>query len=178
MQTFEEFRKKTLRLEGKGHKNFKVRGSFGVYDVYKIIRKNHWFNIGRPIKEKDYYKTIRSINKYLAENIANGKTVVFPAKMGKLELRKIETGVSIVDNKLKITYPVNWKETLKLWYNDKEAKEAKTLIRDEEPFVYRVKYCKATANYENKIFYKFDLNQFIQKALKENIKNKKVDTLW
>lgn len=171
----EEFKTQISRPHDR---TFKVKGSWGVYDVYKRIRKNKWKGIGRPLTEKQFYRIIRGINNLLAENIANGKDVVFPAKMGKLELRKSERGVSIVDDKLKITYPIDWGETLKLWYEDVEARKAKILKRFEIPYLYRIKYDKFRANYENKIFYEFTLNRFIKEALKENIKNGKIDTLW
>ena len=69
-------------------KNFKVRGSFGIYDCYKAIRRHKWFDIGRPLKEKEFYSIIRGVNNLIAEEIANGETVTFPEKMGMLELRK------------------------------------------------------------------------------------------
>lgn len=175
----------TMELEefktqiGRPHdRTFKIKGSVGVYDFYKRLRKNKWEGIGRPLTEKQFYSIIRNINNLLAENIANGESVVFPAKMGKLELRKSERGASIVDGKLKILYPVDWSETLKLWYEDVEARNQKILKRFETPYTYRVRYSKGRANYENKGFYAFTLNRFIKRALKENIKNRKIDTLW
>ena len=162
----------------KGDKKFKVKGSWGIYDVYKHIRKNKWYDIGRPLKEHEFYSIVRQVNDLFAKEIADGNTVVFPSKMGKLELRKFERGVGIVDGKLKITYPVNWSETLKLWYEDAEARRNKTLLRRESKWVYHVRYNKYDATYENKGFYEFTLNRFIKHALKENIVKGKTDTLW
>ena len=98
--------------------------------------------------------------------------------MGELELRKYERGVSLVNGRLKVTYPIDWEETIRLWFADEEAKKNKTLLRREEKYVYHVRYCKHDANYENKSFYQFALNRFIKLALKDNIKNNQVDTLW
>ena len=159
-------------------RKIKVTGSFGVYDAYKLMRKNHWFDIGRPVKECEYYAIIRGVNKLLAENIAKGIPVVFPENMGKIDLFKTKVGVTMVDGKLKNTYPIDWNATWKLWYEDEEAMKAKILIRDEQEYVYRTKYCKGNATYENKQFYLFVLNSFIRRALKINIKRGKVDTLW
>jgi hypothetical protein len=69
-------------------REYKITNSIGVYDLYKKVRKNHWYDIGRPLKEHEFYTIIRSINKLLAENIVNGQIVVSPEQMGKLELRK------------------------------------------------------------------------------------------
>jgi hypothetical protein len=160
------------------HREFKIKGSFGVYDVFKKIRRDGWYNIERPVKEKEFYAIIRGVNNLLAENIANGIDVVFPHKMGKLELRKFKCGAFMSDNKLQITYPINWSETLKLWYQDVEARKAKTLLYAEQPYIYRVAYNKSNANYNNLCFYNFAVNRFIKLALKENIKAKKIDALW
>ena len=162
----------------RGIKNFKVSNSFGVYDVYKKMRKNGWYDIGRAVKEKEYYSIIRKVNDYLAEEIINGNTVTFPHRMGSLELRKFKKGVSIVDGKMVVTYPIDWQETLRLWFEDEEERKKKTLLRTESKYVYRVRYCKGDANYENKSFYEFALNRFIKKALKDKIINREIDTLW
>lgn len=179
MQTLEEFKTAHMpKRTGKGNRNVLVTNSWGVYQAYKLIRKNGWYNIGRPLKEKEFYAIVRGINKLLAENIINGETVRFPERMGFLELRKWEKGVSIVNGRLKVNYPIDWGETWKLWYNDQEAFKNKTLLRDEKKDIYSVRYVKNNANYENKLFYQFVLNRKIKKRLKVNIKNDKIDTLW
>lgn len=173
---YNEFR---TNIQKKHHKNkFKINGSWGVYDAYKAIRKRRWYNIGRPLKEKEFYSIIRNMNNLLAKFLSYGETIILPAKMGKIELRKIEKGASIVNGKLKITYPINWEDTVRLWFEDEEARKNKTCLRFENKYIYRTKYCKYNANYENKSFYQFTLNKEIKKALKENINAGKTDTLW
>ena len=176
-KTYEEFR--AGFAPGKGSKN-KVRECWGVYDVYKAIRRKGWYNIGRPLKEKEFYAIIRGMNRLYAEEIANGNTVSFPCRMGKLELRKHRTGVRIVDDKLRVNYPVDWNKTLRLWYEDSEAYQNRTLLRNENPWVYKVKYSVegSDANYENKSFYQFAVNTFVKRALSQNIRSGKVDTIW
>ena len=173
---YKEFENKMLK-KGNHHKA-KVNNSWGVYSAYKHIRKNKWYDIGRPLKEGEFYAIIRNVNKYLASEIAKGNTITLPSRMGKLELRKQERGVSIVDGKLRITYPINWHDTLRLWYEDPEEMKKKTLVRRNTSQVYRVKYNKWTANYENQSYYEFTLNRFIKLALKDNINKGLVDTLW
>ena len=157
---------------------FDIRNSWGVYDAYKLMRKNHWYNIGRPVKEKEFYAIIRGVNDLLSENIVNGETVVFPEGMGSLELRKYEKGVFIKNGKLMNTYPIDWKSTNQLWKEDAEERKKHTLLRYETPFVYHVRYCKDRATYENKTFYRFKLNKFVKVDLKNSIITGKTDTLW
>jgi len=159
-------------------RNYKITNSIGVYDLYKMLRKHHWYDIGRPLKEHEFYTIVRGVNKLLAEDVANGKTVVFPHAMGKLELRKYPKGVRLVDGKLKNTYPIDWKRTNQLWSEDEEEYQKKTLLRYESPIVYCVRYCKEDATYENKTFYQFRLHQKVRKRLKDNIVDGKIDTLW
>lgn len=173
---FEEYRNIVEKRASKGQ--FKIRGSFGVYDCYKLMRKNKWYDIGTFVREKDYYAIIRGINNLLAENISNGISVKFPWGMGDLEIFKIKPGVSFVNGKLKNTYPIAWNETLKLWYEDEEARRMKTLVRNEWEYVYFIKYVKHNANYPNQSFYQFVPNRFAKIALVENSKKGKIETLY
>lgn len=176
-ETYEEWYRAT-RKSNKGSE-FKIRNCWGIYQAYKHIRKNGWYDIGRPLKQHEFYSVIRSINNLLSKEIANGSVVTFPHKMGRLELQKYYVKVWIDDKgKLHNTYPVNWYDTLKLWYEDEEARIKKILVRNEYPWIYHVKYRKKRATYENKQFYQFCLNTFIKRELRKNIKQGKVDTMY
>lgn len=173
---YTEFVDKIVKRRSK--KNFKVTNSWGVYDSYKAIRKHGWYDIGRPLTEHEFYKIIREVNNLLAEELAIGKEIVFPCRMGKLEIRKRPVGVSLVRGELKNTYPIAWENTIRLWFEDEEAKNKKTLVRKEVKDVYYVKYNKFRANYENQSFYEFKLNRFVKLALNKNVNKGKIDTLW
>lgn len=153
----------------------KVIKSLGVYDAYKYIRKNKWFNIGQAITEHQFYSIIRGINNQLAINIANGEDIQFPLRMGRLELRKYDTYINIQNKKIKTNRPIDWDRTLKLWYEDKESCKNKTLIKMEEQEIFKVLYNKVRAEYNNKAFYEFTINRDIKKRLKYKIKNKEID---
>ena len=154
----------------------KITNSLGVYDACKYIRKHKWFNINRPLTEHEFYQIIRRINNYLAEELVNGNDITFPNRMGKLELRK-RNSLPVIDKNgsLKVTYAIDWDSTLKLWYNDEEAFNHKTLIRLPERSIFRVKYNKDSANYENKSFMEFQINRDIKTKLKQKIKNNEID---
>lgn len=175
-QSYKDFKNSTVRA-GQA-KEARVRNSWGVYDAYKYIRKQNWYDIGRPVKEHEFYSIVRGVNKLLAKEIASGHEITFPSRMGSLELRKYEAGVSIVGDKLRVNYPIDWEKTIRLWFEDNEAKKNKTLLRNEEKFIYHIRYNKYDANYENKIFYEFTVNRLIKKQLKENIQKGEIETLW
>ena len=158
------------------NRTHKITNSLGVYDAYKYIRKNKWFDIGRPLTEHEFYQIIRRVNNYLAEELVNGNDITFPSRMGKLELRK-RNSLPVIDKNgnLKVTYAIDCDSTLKLWYDDEEAFNNKTLVRLPERNIFRVKYNKDTANYENKSFMEFQVNRSIKTRLKQKIKNNEID---
>ena len=57
---WQKFRNEIIK-NNKGCRKFKVSGSWGIYDAYKLIRKNKWYDIGRPLTEKEFYSIIRQI---------------------------------------------------------------------------------------------------------------------
>mgnify|MGYP004476350905 FL=1 len=173
---YKEFRAKLIKTDVP--RKSRVRNSWGVYDAYKHIRKKGWYDIGRPLKEHEFYSIVRGVNDLMAEEIVRGNIIKFPHNMGELELRKYKPEVKIVDGKLKIGYPVNWDKTIKLWYEDEEARINKTLLRHEPKYIYHIKYNKYHAMYENQVFYEFEVNRFIKRALVGSINNGKTDTLW
>ena len=174
---YREFESKILKRSSK-NKHFKVKNSWGVYDAYKLIRKNGWYDIGRPLKEQEFYTIVRQINKILVGELLKGNSVIFPQKMGRLELRKTNRNAKFKKGKLIISYPIDWHKTLHLWYEDGEARREKILLRNESGKVFKVIYSKYGATYENQIFYEFTLNRDIRNCLKESIQQGKTETLW
>lgn len=154
----------------------KVTGSLGVYQAYKWIRKNKWLNIGRPLKEGEFYRIIRRINDYLAEELSKGKEINLPHRMGTLEIRKRPSRIKIVDGKLVTNLPIDWDTTLNLWYEDEEAFDNKTLVRVESEDLFKIYYNKKDANYNNKSFYEFKPNREVKRKLNKRIKKENFDT--
>ncbi len=100
--------------------------------------------------------------------------------MGLLEVRKRQTNIKIVDGKLVNNLPIDWDRTLKLWAEDKESYNNKTLIKLEEDEVFIINYNKKRAIYNNKMYYQFNVNRKLKQRLKELIKNNEIDAfeLW
>ena len=164
----DEFRRKVLKVDHS--RNHKVKNSIGVYDIYKHIRKNKWYDIGQPITEHQFYTIIRQVNNVLADNLLKGNDIVFPNKMGRLEVRKFEPIIRFDDNKLTVRLPIDWDRTLKLWSEDEEAYKERTLIKMEEKEIFKVYYNKTRADFPNKGFYQLQINRDLKIALKKKIK--------
>lgn len=170
---YQEFKANVQKI--REHRNHRVTNSLGVYDCYKHMRKNHWYTIPRPVTEKEYYAIIRSVNKLLMQELAIGKDIKLPHKLGVLELRKEEKRLKIVDGKLICHNPIDWNTTIKLWYDDEEAFKEKIIVRREVDNVYLVYYNKKKAVYNNKRFYEFNPTRELKRLLKKNINSGIVD---
>lgn len=174
--TYNEFKRSILNLD-KPRKH-RIKGSLGIYDGYKYYRKNKPKDKIYILTESQYFAITRKINLLLAEELINGEEVKFPYKMGKLELRKIDSMIKIKEGKVVSNLPINWDVTLKLWYEDEEAFKERTLIKMEEKEVFKIYYNKYLANYKNKSYYEFEVNRDIKKRLKHKIKEGRIEALY
>lgn len=173
MMNLQDFKSKIQKLNSRRKTN--ITGCLGVYDVYKWVRKNKWFNIGHVIHEHQFYGTIRTMNNLLVEELLKGNDIKLPHRLGTIEIRKNPVVMSIVDGKVKANLPIDWDKTLKLWYEDKESFETKTLIKQEENEIFRIVYNRTNADYNNKSFYKFTINRDLKRRLKQKIKEGELD---
>lgn len=142
-----------------------IKGSLGVYDAYKHIRKNKWYNIPRPLKEGEFYRIIRSVNLELGKALVRGYDIILPHRLGQLEILKKPSRIQIVDGKVVTNLPIDWDATLKLWYEDLEALQNKTLVHVENEEIFMVHYNKTKADFTNKTFYEFKPNRELKHSL-------------
>ena len=176
MESFIEFRKRVSKATS--HHKHKIRNSLGVYDGYKWYRKNKPDNKKYILSESQYFAIIRQMNNILSEELARGNEVILPLRMGILEIRKYEKSIKIgEDDKVITNLPVDWDNTLKLWYEDREAYENKTLLRIDEKEIYKIVWNKENVNFNNKAFYEFVFNRDLKQKLKHNIKEGTVNAL-
>lgn len=171
--TYEEFKSKVQHLSSP--RKYKVNNSLGVYDAYKFLRKRKWADIGKCLTEHEFYSIIRKVNDYLADSFLHGNDIKLPHRMGRIELRKYDVRISFDGEKVKTNLPIDWDKTLKLWYEDEEAYKEKTLVKVEEKEIFKVYYNKQLADYNNQVFYKFNVNRELKKRLKQRIKEGKID---
>lgn len=170
--SYEEFRKEILKVNKP--RNHRIKGSYGVYDAYKYIRKNKWYNL-EPFTEHEFYTIIRGINKLLAEYLSNGGSIKLPYNMGKILLIKVTSALKFVDGVLINKLPIDWDKTLRLWCEDKECKDSKILIRRNVSKKFKIIYDKSKARYKNKSLYSFFPNRDLKIKLKDKIQEGSVD---
>lgn len=156
-------------------RHHKVTNSYGSKDAFHYYRKIKPTNSKYVLTDCQYLSIIRKINNCLRDYLIEGKDVLLPEKMGRLELRKTKSKISFENGKLKTNLPVDWNATLKLWYDNPISKNKKQLVRQETQETFRVYYNRNKANYNNKSFYEFNTNRDIKLGLKKNIKLNKLD---
>lgn len=177
--SFEEFAKNIKKVYSKGKytKGFKIKNSFGSYDVYKDMRKNKWYDIGRPVLEKEYYAIIEAMNTLFKEEISYGNDFVLPFGMGLIGLKKVKTAAYMDKGKLKVTYPIDWNKTLHLWYEDEEALNNKILVRNTDiKYSFKAMYRTRKATYNNKGFFFFEASRDLKHQIIYNILNDNVES--
>lgn len=172
--TLTEFRTDILKLAQP--RKTKINNSLGVYDIYKRIRKNKWRSIGEKLDVGTYYKIIKTANKELAKELLLGNDIIFPYRLGKIQLRKYKPKIEIKDNKLINNLPVDWDRTLKLWNEDVESKNNKILVKAESDYIYKIYYDKSEAVFNNKYFYGFKVNRTLKQLIKQEILNNSIDS--
>lgn len=173
LTTHKEFRRKILKLEKP--RLHKVRNSLGIYDAYKYIRKNKWFNMGQSLTEHEFYSIIRGINNLLSESLIQGHDILLPCGMGNIEVRKYDARFTFENGKVRTNLPIDWDRTLKLWSEDEEAYKERTLIKMEEKEIFKVYYNRIKADYNNKSLYEFAVNRDLKRRLKQRIKSGNFD---
>ena len=174
--TYEEFRIGTLKANQKKH-HFKVHNSYGAKDAWRWMKKHKFLDIGQEITEKQLRKIICGLNQTLQDQLLQGKDANLPELMGRIEIRKYHTFVGLEGNRIRTNLSVDWDKTLRLWFEDKEAYENKTLVRCETKEKFKFYYNKGKAKYKNKTFYEFTPTRDIKLKLKEIIDNQGFDAL-
>ena len=103
-----------------------------------------------------------------------------PNRIGKIELRKINTEVKIGDDgKIINNLPTNWKATRELWAENENAREKRTKIRytneHTDGHTFRIFFKKSKANFKNKSIFKMQFNRYLKRQLSRSIFAGKID---
>lgn len=166
--SFKEYINKTKKVYGK--RKSRTSHSFGVNEAAVEYKR-----VCGKVDTHTFREIIKRINTILGDELASGKAVIFPYRMGRLDVRKFETTVRYDDNGLYTNYPVDWDKTLKYWHDNPEAEAAKKLIRNPVKEVFRVYYRRIGAAYNNKQLVVFRLSRVIKNKMKKKIINNELD---
>jgi hypothetical protein len=156
----------------------RATADYGVNDYYRAFKLN---NKDSTISRKAYGEIIKEFNSFLRDGLSmKGKEVTLPSKLGRVELRKSKTEVKIDDaGNIVNNLPVNWKETRKLWLENKNAEEKKIKIRftneHTDSHTFKITYLKAKADFKNKSLYTIKFNRQLKRDLSQSIFKGRID---
>lgn len=172
--TLSEYKKAVRHVSGpRGHQ---IKNSWGVRDAFLYAQRNKWFDIGQALPEKTFQKIVRMTSARLAYELMEGRNIMLPENMGEIVLRKLPAYYNFdEEGKPHTNYKVDWDSTLKLWYEDEESRQAKTLVRFPIKDRFFILYNRSNAIFNNKCYAEFRVNRGIRKMLSYNIKQGKVD---
>lgn len=173
MNKLDEF---SSKIRWQKEREFKFKNSYRLRDAFKWYRQHRPKDKKYVLTESQYGYIVNFINKRLVENFCKGIPIIFPYKMGELYLYKQEVDLRFNDKgKLINTAPVDWNTTLKVWYDNPEAKEKKLLIKYESKEIFKIRYTKRTARYINQSYVGFRPQRSFKMALHEALLNGKID---
>lgn len=125
-----------------------VRNSYGAWYYYRKFKCPY----GQKISYQDFSAILKLMNTKLAEQLIETGDVVFPNEMGGLYVRVSERKLRLEDGKIK-GLAVSWAQTISLWLSDEEARENKTLVREENRTLAKVHFRRARARFLHKSIY-------------------------
>lgn len=160
------------------HRNREITNSYTIKSIWRWLKKNKFFGIVDYISERDFGHIIKTINKGFIQRMSEGHCIDFPLGMGRLELTKYDRKAEYKNGKLKNNYAIDWNNTFKLWYEDAEARENKTLVKTVAKFGYFILYNRKYASYKNKSFYQFFPNREFKREIIKHINNNDIDAVW
>lgn len=145
----------------------KINADYGMKDFYKYYKKNS----ENPVPYSVFSELIKYTNKELSKKIIKEAfEFKLPYHLGTIMIKKRKMSFKNI-NRLK----PDWSETLKLWKQDKEAKDNKQLIfhlnSHTDNFRAQWFYNKSFAKYKNKSAYAFVATRTNKRELAKEIKN-------
>lgn len=166
------------RLQKRGSKPHTIKHCYGSRDAWKWLRRNKWKKTkGQHIEQALYSSIIDAVNKALVEKLLEGHEIELPQRMGSLYLASTPSKVVFENGVLKTNYRVDWLKTLKLWFEDAEARNAHKTVKRVQKDIIFIKYDKHKATYTNKRFYAFRANRSLIRKVGQQAERQQVIVL-
>ena len=148
------------QLQKRGSKPHTIGHCLGARDAWKWVRRNKWQRTkGRWVSQSLYSSIIDAVNQALAEQLIEGHEIELPMRMGSFYIASMSSKVVIEDGQMKTNYRTDWLKTLKLWYEDEEARNTHRPIKRIQKDIYFIRYDKRKATFTNRRFYIFRANR-------------------
>lgn len=151
-------------------KENKIKNHFGIANYFKWYNDNHECKVSR----QEFNEICGEFNLGIINLMLNENVSYTPPMVGfTFSIRKNERIPKIKNGKLVNKLPVNFKETLKLWSLDEEAKKNKILVRHTNTHsnrcVFSIRIIKTGNVYANKKYYLYKPSRMFQRSLAARI---------
>ena len=133
----------------KGTKHRRI-SDYNSYDHFSYYRKQ-----GGRLTRPQFNYVIDQMHAMYADNISRGIVVKLPANLGRLILEGKRRGMYIVDGKIRNNYCIDWGKTRKLWEEDEEARNNKTLVKKIDDSSAAVRWDIKHRFFKNRVAYRF-----------------------
>ena len=159
------FEKEIKKVTGK--RNHLCKNSYLISDYYRYYNKIKpdfkKYNINRAI----YGKILNMFYEKVLYDFKETNTLKL-MDLGYCYIRLRKVTPKIINDELVYEAAVNWKETMKLWYEDEESRLNKVLVRHtgSNNTFYRIKY-KGLAKIGNTKYFKLNVSRRVKKLIKE-----------
>ena len=158
--------KMSQQLEDK--RTHHVHCQYGANEYFAYYKKH-----GGTLDRHQFGCILKDLNLAIAEQILSGYAFKMPARMGALVLTKRKEIVTIKDGKVVTNKRIDFKETLKMWAEFPETKEAKQVVRylnkHTNGYIYSIAYNRGYATFTNKSVYSVQVNRYIKRKLAKNL---------
>ena len=148
----------------------------GEVSKKSIVHKDSKYNI--PITV--YNTILKDFHLMMCESILKGKDFTLFERLGIIGIRKNKISIKVNEKGEVLTNAaIDFKSTLELWDQNKEAKEKKTLVRHinnhTQKYVHRWYWNKGDANFRNKTAYSFIPSRANKRLLAKILKDEDSD---
>ena len=175
MEAYQEYLNK---LQKRGSKPHKLSHCLGARDAWKYIRKNKWAALkGFKCHSELYSNVIDTVNLLIVDYLLEGHEIEFPYQMGSIRLISTPVKLEVVNGKLMNNYRVDWKKTLRCWYEDPSMAKQGKVVKRISKNICSIEYSKLKARYKGKSYYMFRANRSLVRAVGRGLEKGRINTL-
>lgn len=116
------------------------------------------------ITRTQFRDIVEACSSWIILQLLRGVEVSLPCNVGSLHVGKKKYDEKR-DNK------IDWFATKKLWLEDEESAEEKTLVKFDEEYIYGILYLSNKSKLKHRKIHKFKASRLLKKMLKKQIQN-------
>lgn len=171
-ENYTDFVKRVAKVSG--NRNHRVSNSSGMAAAILFYNNNRPKHSSYVLTRTQYSNIVNEMNILMIDKLFKDKSFNLPCGLGELRISKRMTKTFLTDDDtLVCTKPIDMSATLKLWHEEPECYENRTVVRKDEDFVFRLTHSRVKATAKNAKYYYIRFGRSIKKKLRDVILNEK-----